>query len=129
LRETFQNHNYAELKEGIFSGSQIREIINDELFEPLMVESEKSAWLTYKAFCLSFFGNVIAENYKELVEDLLNACQTVIENSFLLSHLDFFPPKAGTVNDEHGKSFHHYFSTMKDKYAGKSSQNMLADCY
>jgi hypothetical protein len=37
------------------------------------------------------------------------------------------PPKARTVNDEHGESFHQDFSTTRERCAGKSSQNMLAD--
>jgi hypothetical protein len=90
LRETFPNLSDAKLKEDIFSGSQIREIIDDDLSELLMVESEKSAWLTFKAFCLSFFGNVKAENYKEIVEELLNACQTVGCHMSLKIHILYY---------------------------------------
>jgi hypothetical protein len=52
---------------------QIREIINNDLSEHLLTETEKTAWLTFKAVCPNFLGNVTAENYKEFVEDLLNA--------------------------------------------------------
>jgi len=73
LREKFPNFGEAKLKEGIFFEPQVREIINDDLSEHLLTETEKSAWLTLKAVCLNFLGNVKSENYKELVEDLLNA--------------------------------------------------------
>jgi len=73
LREKFTKFSEAKLKEGIFIEPQVREIINDDLCEHLLTETEKSAWLTFKAVCLNFLGNLKSENYKELVEDLLNA--------------------------------------------------------
>jgi len=48
---------------------------------------------------------------------------------FLHSHLDFFPPNLDTMSEEHGERFHLDISTMEKIYAGKSSQNMLADYY
>jgi len=47
---------------------------------------------------------------------------------FLYSHLDFFPPNLRTVSDEHGESFHQDISTVEERYTGKESQNILADC-
>ena len=35
----------------------------------LLMDNEKSAWLTFTAGCLNFLGNVKAESYKEIVED------------------------------------------------------------
>jgi hypothetical protein len=43
LREKFPKLSDAKLKEGIFIGPRIREIISDDLFENLLTESEKSA--------------------------------------------------------------------------------------
>jgi hypothetical protein len=46
----------------------------------------------------------------------------------LYSHLDFFPLNLGAVSNKHGERFHQDISTMEKRYAGKSLQNMLADC-
>jgi hypothetical protein len=75
------------------------------------MEIEKFAWLTFKAACPNFLGNVKAKNYKELAENLLNAYQTVecnmsLKIHFLHSHLHFFPPNLGSVSDEHGERFY-----------------------
>jgi hypothetical protein len=40
---------------------QIREIINDDLYEHLVMENEEFAWLKFKAICLNFLGNVKPE--------------------------------------------------------------------
>jgi hypothetical protein len=77
------------------------------------METEKSAWLMFKVVFVNFLGNVQAENYEELVEDLLNVYQTIRCNMsltihfffFLYSHLGFFPLNLGTVCSEHGERF------------------------
>ena len=118
FREKFPKLSNAKLKDGIFIGPQFRKIVNDDLFEHLLTEIEKSASLMFKAICLNFLGNVKAENYRELVEDLLNAYQTMgcnmsLNIHFLHSHLDFFPANLGAVIDEHGERFHQDISTME----------------
>jgi len=97
-----------------------------------LTETENSAWLTFRAVCLNFLGNIKAENYKELVENKLNAYQTMgcnmsLKIHFLHSHWGLFPFNLGAVGDEHVERFHQDFSTMEKRYVGKSSQNMLAD--
>jgi hypothetical protein len=69
LRSKFSKLSNAKLIEGIFMGIQIRETIEDDVLENLLKETEKSAWLTFSAFCLKFFGNVKADNHKERVDD------------------------------------------------------------
>ena len=62
LGEKFPKISDAKLKDGIFIGPQIPEIINDDPLEHLLKESNKSAWLTFKVVSLNFLGNVKAEN-------------------------------------------------------------------
>jgi len=133
LKDNFLKLSDAKLKEDIFIEPQIREIINDDLSEHLWPETEKSAWLMFKVVCLNFLGNVEAENYKELVEDKLNAYQTMgcnmsLKIHFSHSHWDLFPLNLGAVSDKHAERFHQDFSTMEKRYVGKLAQNMLADC-
>jgi hypothetical protein len=45
---------------------------------------------------------------------------------FLISHSDILPPILGAVSDKHGEMFHQDILNMEKRYAGKSSQNMLA---
>jgi hypothetical protein len=46
--------------------------VKSDPFEYLLTETDKSAWLTFKAVCQNFVGNVKPENNKELVKDFLN---------------------------------------------------------
>jgi len=100
LREKFPKLRDTKLKYSIFFGPQICEINYDDLTEHLLTETAISAWLTFNTVFLNFLGNVKAENYKELVEDLLNAYQTmgcnVTEVSFFTFPLGLLPSKLGS---------------------------------
>jgi len=54
-------------------------------------------------------------------------CHMSLNIHCLHSHLDFFPPNPSAVrDDEHGERLRQDIPTMEKRYAGKSSQNMLA---
>ena len=42
-------------------------IINDDLFEHLLMENEKSVWLMFKVAGLYFLGNVTAKTIRKVV--------------------------------------------------------------
>jgi hypothetical protein len=85
---------------GIVIEPQIHAVINDDLFEHLFLETEKSAWLKFKEVRLNFLGNVKAEKYEELVQDLLNAYQTrgrnmLFEDSLLTFQIGLLLSESG----------------------------------
>jgi hypothetical protein len=47
----------AKLKEGIFVGPQIRDLIKDEYFGKLLQGEEKAAWDSFKFVVKVFLGN------------------------------------------------------------------------
>jgi hypothetical protein len=119
----------TKIKEGIFIGPQILVIIYDDPSEHMLRETEKSARLTFRTICVYLVGNLKAESYKEIFEDVLSAHQTVRCNTMSLKtgclhyHLKFFTPNLGPVSDKHGERFHQDFSTMQKRYVEKSLQN------
>jgi hypothetical protein len=130
LKHKFPRLSDAKIKEGIFVGPQIRELIKDEQCEEQLNEVGKAAWQALKNVMKSFLGNQKAENYQEIVSDLLTAykamvCNMSLEVHFLDSHLDFFPENLGTVSDEHGEIFHQDISNIEKRYQGKWSLSML----
>ena len=75
LREKFPRLNEAKLKGGIFIGPQIQDLIKDEYFDKLLQGDEKVAWDSFKSVVKGFLGNRKAENYEELVSNLLQSYQ------------------------------------------------------
>jgi hypothetical protein len=122
----------AKIKEGIFVGPQIRQLLNDKQFEATMNELQLEAWKAFRALCEGFLGNHRSPNYMVLVESLLHSykrleCNMSLKVHFLMSHLDFFPENMGRVSDEHGERFHQDVAVMEKRYKGKWSPAMLAD--
>jgi hypothetical protein len=132
LKQKFPRISDAKIKEGIFVGPQIKELMRDSNFDEVLNENEKAAWNAFKAVTQNFLGNNKSPNYSQLIEELIEAyrvmgCNMSLKIHFLHSHLDFFPPNLGDVSDEHGERFHKDISTMEKRYQGKWNPNMLAD--
>ena len=53
----------AKIKEGIFIGPQIRELMQEKQFDEELNKTEKNAWLSFKRICKNFLGNQKAANY------------------------------------------------------------------
>ena len=62
----FPGLSIEKLKQIIFDGPQIRQLINDSEFVKSMTELEFSAWNSFVLIVKNFLGNFKAENYKEL---------------------------------------------------------------
>ena len=128
VRNRFPNVSDAKIKEGIFIGPQIRELMQGEDLS----ETERNAWLSFKRICKNFFGHHKAANYQDVVQDLLTSykamgCNMSLKIHFLESHLNFFPEYLGEASDEHGERFHQDILAMEKRYQGKWTSSMLAD--
>ena len=124
----------AKIKEGIFVGLQIRELMQGKQFDEDLVETERNAWLSFKRICKDFLGDHKAANYQDVVQDLLTStwyksmgCNMSLKIHFLESHLDFFPENLGEVSDEHGERLHQDILAMEKRYQGKWTSGILAD--
>ena len=120
------------MKEGIFIGPQIREVMKDPNFEKTLTVKEKRAWQSFKWLCDNFLGNVRYPSFESGVEDLLDAykemgCRLSLKMHFLHSHLDFFPENLGAVSDEQGERFHQDIQSMEARYQGFWNEGMMGD--
>jgi hypothetical protein len=98
LREKFSRLSEAKLKEAIFIGPQIRDLIQDEYIDRLFQGDEKAAWDSFKFVIKGFLGNRKSQNHDELVNKLLQSyqklgCNMSLKIHFPRWHLDFFSEK------------------------------------
>ena len=110
LAEKFLDSAKRKLKRGFFMGPQICMIFRDVMFDSFLQVDEKKAWDTFRLVSTNFLGNIRAENYKELIEDILSLyhkldCDMSLKIHMLHSHLDFFRHNYGMFSDEHGEGF------------------------
>jgi hypothetical protein len=124
LAEKFTGISAAKIKEVVFIGPQIRKLFRDEQFDHILSGNNKRAWNDFRLVATNFLGNNKADNYKNLVENLLLsyeelACNMSLKIHFLHSHLDFFPKNCEALSDEHGERFHRDIAAMEKRYKGK----------
>ena len=132
LSSVFPGLSVAMLKEGIFVGPQIREVLKDTDFEELLNLKELKAWEAFKSVCSGFLGNTRVPDYQACIEKLLKSYEDMggrmsLKIHFLHSHLNFFAPNLGAVSYEHGERFHQDITKMESNYQGKWNPGMMGD--
>ena len=75
LRQTFSLLSDAKIREGVFTGPDIRSVLRDEVFERINMGDEQRTWHAFREVVTGFLGNRRADNYKDLVEELLSSYQ------------------------------------------------------
>jgi hypothetical protein len=96
LRNKFPKLSEAEVKQGIFIGPQIRDIMQDPDFHGSLSDTENAGWNVFKSVFTNFLGNHKAEKQREIVSEMLKCFQVMKRNMslnlhFLDSHLNLFP--------------------------------------
>ena len=132
VRNKYPNVSDTKIKEGIFIGPQIRELLQDRQFDEDLNETERNAWLSQE----DLQGLLSKSQSSELsgccagpaafVKTM--GCNMNLKIHFLESHLDFFPENLGEVSDEHGERFRQDILTMEKRTKASGPQvRMLAD--
>jgi len=67
VRNKFPNVSDVKIKEGIFIGPQIRELMQDKQFDEDLFKTVRNGWLSFKRICKDFLGNHKAANYQDVV--------------------------------------------------------------
>jgi hypothetical protein len=126
LKNKFIRINVAKIKEWVFVGPQIKGLIHDAKSEDQLREVEKATWESLKNVITNCFLGNKAENYRDMVADLVQAYKimgrNVLKGAFLRLSLRLLPRKS-----RGSERFHQDISTMKQRYQDKWSPSMLAD--
>ena len=122
----------AKLKEVIFVGPQIWEVLKDTDFEELLNLKELRAWEAFKSVCSGFLGNTRVPDYQACIEKVPKSyedmgCRMSLKIHFLHSYLNFISPNLEAVSDEHGERFHQDITKMESNYQGKCNPGMMGD--
>ena len=124
LCSKFPKLSEAKLKEGVFTGPDIRKLITDPLFVETMGDKEKEARDSFKNVVHKFLGNTKDPDYKNIVQRMLAAyeaqgCKMSLKVHFLHSHIDYFPQNLGAYSEEQGERFHQDVRDFERRYQGK----------
>ena len=97
-----------------------------------MNEDECTTSNCLKDVCQNFLASHRADNYAELVTNLLHSyealgCKMSLKVHFLASHLHFFHKNLENVSEEHGERFHQDIAAIEKRYKKNWSVGILAD--
>ena len=120
LVEKFPGINAAKIKECVFIGPQMHQLLRDEQFDHISSGNEKSVWNDFGLIVTRFLGNNKADNYREHVENLLLSyqklgCNMPLTMHFQHSRLEFFPVNCGVLSNELGELFHYDISAVEKR--------------
>ena len=76
LQKKFPLLSDAKIWEGIFTSPDIHSLLRDEVFERIITGNEQRAWHAFREVVKGFIGKRRADNYKDLVEELLSSLET-----------------------------------------------------
>ena len=116
-----------KLKAGMFDCPQIRKLIIDSNFIKFMNGLEASARCSFVLVVKNFLGNHKADNYEELVQNMLTHFENLDTNKirikvglhFLYSHLNRSAHNLGDFSEEQGERLHQDIKVMEETYQGR----------
>jgi hypothetical protein len=132
LQDLFPQLSEAKVNAGIFVGPQIKKIIECDEFAKKLSRKEEAAWNSFVAVVRGFLGNHKAENYEQLVQDLIKnyskmGCRMSLKVHILDAHLDKFKENMGAYSEEQGERFHQDILDFERRYQGQYNENMMGD--
>ena len=98
LAIVFPGLSASKLKEGIFVGPQIQELLKDTDFKELLNLKELRAWKAFKSVCSGFLGNIRVPRLPSLYWEIAKVLRgyevpNVTQDSFSPFPSQFFPAK------------------------------------
>ena len=122
----------AKLKDGVFVGTEIRKLMQNEEYGARLNTLQLAAWNAMKSVVVNFLASHRHEKYPDIVDSMLKAREQLsarmsLKMHFLHSHLDFFPSNLGEVSDKQGVRFHQDIFVIEGRYQCRYDANMMGD--
>ena len=111
VRNKFPNVSDTKIKEGIFIGPQIRELMQDKQFDEDLNDTERNAWLSFKRILQGLLRKSQSNEISGCCAGSVDFAQRYgleceSENPLSGVSIGFFPENLGEISDEHGERSH-----------------------
>ena len=128
----FPKLSEAKVNGGIFTGPQIRQMLDSKELECKMTALERDAWQSFRNVVYGFLGRNKADNYEDFIETLMQTycklgSRMSLKMHYLHSHLDFFRSNLVDVSEEHGRRFYQDIQVVEKRYQGRWDEAMMGD--
>ena len=132
IQKLFPKLSKAKVKGGIFVGPQVKRLMQFDSFLEKLCAVKRRAWESFVSVVKSFLGNHKVPNFKDIMEELVNAyekmgCRMSLKLHILHSHIDEFKDNLGDYSEEPGERFHQDVKSFEERYKGQYNENMMGD--
>ena len=119
IQEQFPKLAEAKVKAGVLVGSQVKRLNDSHSFLQKLSDVERAAWTSFVFVVKGFVGNHKTENYREIVDKLVDTyksmgCRMSLKLHVLHSHLDDFKENMGNYSEQ-GEIFHQDVSSLEER--------------
>ena len=132
IHELFPKLSEAKVKAGVFVGPQVKQLMKSAVFFEKLSVVERRAWESFVSVVEGFLGNHKADNFMEIVEELIDAyqamgCRMSLKLHVLHSHIAEFRGNMGDYSEEQGEEFHQDIKAFEERYKGQYNESMMGD--
>ena len=132
IQEWFPKLSEAKVKGGISVGPQVKRLMQSDSFLEKLSVVERRAWESFVFVLKGFLGNHKVPNFKDIVEELVDAyekmgCRMSLKLHILHSHIDEFKDNLGDYSEEQAERFHQDVKSYEERCKGQYNENMMSD--
>ena len=132
IQELFPKLSKAKVKGGIFVGPQVKRLMQSDSFPEKLSVVGRRAWERFVFVVKGFLENHKVCNFKDIVEELANACEKMgcrmsLKLHVLHSYVDEFKDNLGDYSEEQGERFHQDVKSFEERCKGQHNENMMGD--
>ena len=113
-------------------GPQVNRLMKLDSFSEKLSAVERTAWKSFVSVVEGFLENHKADNFKNIVEELVDAyekmgCRISLKLHVLHSHIDEFKDNMGDYSEKQGERFHQDVKSFEERYKGQYNESMTGD--
>ena len=132
IQKLFLKLSEAKINGGVFVGPQMKRLMKSDSFPGKLSAVERRAWKSFVSVVEGFLGNYKSDNFREIVEELVDAyekmgCRMLLKLHTLHSHIDEFKDNIGNYSEEQGERFHQNVKSFEVHYKGQYNKSMMRD--
>ena len=132
IQELFPKFSEAKIKGGIFVGSQVKRLLKSDSFSEKLSAVERRARKSFVSAIEGFLENHKADNFRKIVEELLDAYEEMgsrmsLKLHVLHSHIDEFKDNMGDCSKEQGERFHQDVKLFEERYKDQYNERIMKD--
>ena len=133
IRELISKLSEKKIKNGVFVGPQVKQLIKSDSFPEKLSALKTRAWKSFVSVVEDFLGNHKANNFRKIVEELADAyekmgCRMLLKLHVQHCHIDELKDNMGDYSEEQAERFHQDVKSFEKRNKSQYNESMMGEC-